>query len=82
LVLAGWVSTSAFRLGYLNSSKETGNREQGTGNGRDYPRLQIFTIEDLLTKRKRPEYLDLSLGDLTFKKGEKEQAVVHQPELF
>ena len=52
------------------------------GNGRDYPRLQIFTIEDLLTQRKRPEYLDLSLGDLTFKRAEKEKAVVHQPELF
>lgn len=52
------------------------------GNGRDYPRIQILTIEDLMTKRKRPEYLDLSLGELTFRKAQKEMVVVQQQELF
>lgn len=52
------------------------------GNGRDYPRIQILTIEDLITKRKRLEYLDLSLGELTFRKAQKEMVVVQQQELF
>ena len=51
-------------------------------NGKDYPRVQIFTIEDLLSGAKKPEYLDLSLGDITFKRAEKESVVVSQPELF
>jgi hypothetical protein len=51
-------------------------------NGKDYPRVQIFTIEDLLSGAKKPEYLDLSLGDITFKRAEKESIVVSQQELF
>lgn len=42
------------------------------GNGREYPRIQILTIEDLLTGRKRVEYWDMSMGELTFKKAQKE----------
>jgi DNA modification methylase len=42
------------------------------GNGKDYPRIQILTIEDLLTGRKRPEYWDMSMGELTFKKAQRE----------
>jgi site-specific DNA-methyltransferase (adenine-specific) len=38
------------------------------GNGQDYPRIQILTIEDLLANRVRPEFFDLSRGELTFKK--------------
>jgi site-specific DNA-methyltransferase (adenine-specific) len=51
-------------------------------NGKDYPKVQIFAIEDLLSGAKKPEYLDLSLGDLTFKRAEKESVIVSQPELF
>jgi site-specific DNA-methyltransferase (adenine-specific) len=42
------------------------------GNGRDYPRIQILTIEDLLTGRQRPEFFDMSAGELTFKKALRE----------
>jgi len=52
------------------------------GNGRDYPRVQVFTIEDLLSGVKKPEYLDFSLGDITFKRAEKESVRVSQPGLF
>ncbi|OKH40879.1 site-specific DNA-methyltransferase [[Phormidium ambiguum] IAM M-71] len=52
------------------------------GNGRNYPRIQILTIEDLLTKTKRPEYFDMSLGDITFRKPEKEMETFIQPSLF
>jgi site-specific DNA-methyltransferase (adenine-specific) len=53
------------------------------GNGREYPRIQILTIEDLLTRRKRPEYWDMSLGELTFKKAQKESRdVAVQGHLF
>jgi site-specific DNA-methyltransferase (adenine-specific) len=38
------------------------------GNGQDYARIQILTIEDLLANRVRPEFFDLSRGELTFKK--------------
>ncbi len=52
------------------------------GNGRDYPRLQILTVEDLITKRKRPEFFDMSLGALAFKRAEKEMAFGEQQSLF
>lgn len=53
------------------------------GNGREYPRLQILTIEDLLTRRKRPEYWDMDMGELTFKKAQRESTnVAVQGELF
>lgn len=53
------------------------------GNGRDYPRIQILTIEDLLTGRKRPEYWDMSMGELTFKKAQREAGeVAVQGQLF
>jgi site-specific DNA-methyltransferase (adenine-specific) len=42
------------------------------GNGREYARIQILTIEDLLENRVRPEFYDLSRGELTFKKAPRE----------
>lgn len=42
-------------------------------NGRDYPRIQILTIVELLTGRERPEFFDMSLGELTFKKAQRER---------
>jgi len=42
------------------------------GNGKNYPKLQIFTIEGLLSGKERPEYYDLSQGSATFKKAQKE----------
>jgi site-specific DNA-methyltransferase (adenine-specific) len=44
--------------------------------------LQVLTIEDLLSNKKRPEYYDMSLGDLTFKRAEKERIITNQPNLF
>jgi site-specific DNA-methyltransferase (adenine-specific) len=52
------------------------------GNGRDYPRIQILTVEDLMTKGKRPEFFDMSLGGLAFKRAEKEMTVGEQQSLF
>ncbi len=53
------------------------------GNGREYPRIQILTIEDLLTRRKRPEYWDMDMGELTFKKAQREAGeVAVQGQLF
>jgi site-specific DNA-methyltransferase (adenine-specific) len=53
------------------------------GNGQEYLRIQILTIEDLLTRRKRPEYWDMSMGELTFKKAQKEtRDVAVQGQLF
>jgi site-specific DNA-methyltransferase (adenine-specific) len=40
-------------------------------NGQDYPRLQILTIDDLLSGRKRPEYMDYRYGADTFKQAER-----------
>lgn len=52
------------------------------GNGRDYPRVQILTIEDLLTGRKRPEYLDFSQGAETFKRAQVEKPTNNQDRLL
>ena len=43
-------------------------------NGQDYPRLQILTIDDLLSGRKRPEYMDYRHGADTFKKAQREES--------
>lgn len=52
------------------------------GNGRNYPKIQILTIEDLLTQGKRPEYYDMSCGDLTFRRAKKETVIDDQLNLF
>lgn len=41
--------------------------------GRDYPKLQILTIEGLLSGKDLPRYPDLTLGGLTFKDAKKER---------
>lgn len=53
------------------------------GNGRDYPKIQILTIEGLLSSRERPEYFDMNLGGLNFKNAETERGVgLVQGQLF
>jgi site-specific DNA-methyltransferase (adenine-specific) len=89
--LIGTMSTNKADLGFFVTLAEptkamiTEATKAGfyrAANGKDYPRVQIFTIEDLLSGVKKPEYLDLSLGDITFKRAEKESVVVSQQELF
>lgn len=41
--------------------------------GHDFPKIQILTIEGLISGRERARYPDLSLGGHTFKKARKEQ---------
>jgi site-specific DNA-methyltransferase (adenine-specific) len=48
------------------------------GNGRSYPRLQILTIEDLLSGRVKPDYYDMSVGEATFKKAPRQQKQTNQ----
>lgn len=38
------------------------------GNGKNYPRIQILTIAELLEGHKRPEFPDMSMGTMSFKK--------------
>lgn len=54
------------------------------GNGKDYPRLQILTVAELLEGRKRAEFPDLSMGSYTFKKAKKENLglAAETPNLF
>lgn len=52
------------------------------GNGRDYPRVQILTIDDLLSGRKHPQFLDMSLGQETFKQSPVDKPDNDQPKLF
>ncbi|AFY73855.1 adenine specific DNA methylase Mod [Synechococcus sp. PCC 7502] len=89
--LIGTMSTNKADLGFFITLAEptkamiTEATKAGfyrAANGKDYPRVQIFTIEDLLSGTKKPEYLDLSLGDITFKRAEKESVVISQTELF
>lgn len=53
-------------------------------NGKPYPKLQILTVEDLLNGHARPQFPDLSLGTLTFKKAKKEKPsmAAETPTLF
>jgi site-specific DNA-methyltransferase (adenine-specific) len=54
------------------------------GNGKDYPRLQILTVAELLEGHKRPEFPDLSMGSYTFKKAKRERLdmAAETPNLF
>ncbi|MFM2064756.1 MAG: hypothetical protein RLZZ507_4427, partial [Cyanobacteriota bacterium] len=53
------------------------------GNGRNYAKIQILTIEELLTGEKKPEFFDMKQGELTFKKAQREnQEIAEQGELF
>lgn len=47
----------------------------------DYPRIQIFTIEELL-KGKRPQYPDISMGAWNFKRAKQETPADDQGKLF
>jgi site-specific DNA-methyltransferase (adenine-specific) len=49
------------------------------GNGKEYPKLQILTIAELLDGRKRPEFPDMSMGSLTFKKAKREKIKSDEP---
>ncbi|MEC4987040.1 MAG: DNA methyltransferase, partial [Oscillatoria sp. PMC 1076.18] len=50
---------------------------------KNYPRVQILTIEGLLKRNERPEYIDRSYGELNFKKAQKEiQVQGKQLDLF
>lgn len=42
-------------------------------NQKDYPKIQILTIEGLLSGHERPQYLDLSRGAATFKQAPREK---------
>ena len=50
--------------------------------GKSYPKIQILTIEELLHKTKRPDYPDLALGGLNFKKATKEKKKSGQEGMF
>jgi site-specific DNA-methyltransferase (adenine-specific) len=43
------------------------------GNGKQYPLIQIFSIEGLINGEEKPEYYDLSWGKSTFKQAQKEK---------
>lgn len=53
-------------------------------NGKQYPKLQILTIEDLLNGHARPQFPDMAMGTLTFKKAKKEKQslAAETPTLF
>jgi hypothetical protein len=50
--------------------------------GKSFPKIQILTIEGLLSGRQSPQYPDLSRGGLSFKKPKTERQKGEQPELF
>jgi hypothetical protein len=50
--------------------------------GKNYPKLQILTIEELLEGTKKPEYPDLSAGAATFKKAKTEEQQGEQKSLL
>ncbi len=50
--------------------------------GKEYPRIQILTIEGLMNGTERPRYPDLSGGGMTFKKAAREKSKKEQGALF
>lgn len=52
-------------------------------NGKDYPKVQILTISELLAGHKRAEFPDLSMGNATFKKAKRDRVITEEaPALF
>ncbi len=49
------------------------------GNGQSYPRLQILTIEGLLSGKERPQFMDYRYGEDNFKKAQKEDSASQNP---
>lgn len=47
-----------------------------------FPKIQIFTLEGLLSGQESPRYPDLSLGGLSFKKAKPEAETGEQGKLF
>lgn len=52
------------------------------GNGQKYPKVQIFTIEDLINGAVKPAYFDMSRGGQTFKKAPVEKVRGQQDRLI
>jgi hypothetical protein len=50
--------------------------------GPEYPKLQILTIEGLMSETQRPKYPDLSLGRATFKRAQVEDVSGEQGRLL
>jgi hypothetical protein len=50
--------------------------------GKNYPKIQILTIEALLNITQRPEFPDLTGGTLTFKKAQREKKKSGQEGMF
>ncbi len=50
--------------------------------GKSCPRIQLLTIDGLLSGMERPEYPDLAYGVLTFKKAPEEKSKAAQKKLF
>jgi site-specific DNA-methyltransferase (adenine-specific) len=48
----------------------------------DFPKIQILTIEGLLSGKERPNFPDLSRGEQTFKKAKREETKTDQTKLF
>ncbi|HNT77476.1 MAG TPA: site-specific DNA-methyltransferase, partial [Anaerolineae bacterium] len=47
-----------------------------------FPKIQILTIDGLLTGAEAPRYPDLSRGSVTFKKAQVEKPTGEQPSLL
>lgn len=50
--------------------------------GKSFPKIQIITIQDLLSGSKTPQYPDLARGGLSFRKTKTENKKGEQPDLF
>lgn len=48
----------------------------------NFPKIQILTIEGLLSGAESPKYPDLSQGGLSFKRAKQEKKTGEQPELL
>lgn len=64
--------TEATTVGYYDSAT----------TGRNFPKIQVLTIEGLLDGSQRPLYPDLSAGGLTFKKAKRETKTQVQEDLL
>jgi hypothetical protein len=48
----------------------------------NFPKIQILTVEGLLSGAEAPKYIDLSQGGLSFKKAKQEKQIGEQQSLF
>lgn len=78
-ILREHIPAESVDLIYLDPPLNSRCRPLHYGN---FPKIQILTVEGLLSGAEAPKYVDLSQGELSFKKAKQEKKTGEQQPLF